>query len=526
MYEDEPQDKVHDVLATAIFGDHPLGRPVIGRAEVIGSVPVPDIAAYHDERYPAVEHRARGRRAAWSTTGSWPWSRARWTALGRRGRRARARAGAGRASSPRPALPRQGHRAVPPLPRRPRALRAADERRFALRMLDTILGGSTSSRLFQEVREKRGLAYAVYSYSSQFVDSGHVGLYVGTRPDNVIEAMDVIGTELRRIAADGVTEEELERARENVKGRTTLAMESTLARMNRLGSSLLMGVPLLSLDELLAATDAVTLEDVKALAAELFDPARMSAAGVGEDEDRFRDGPRAGEPGAARRRDPGRRLRRRGAHGGDRVPGRGGRRRHGADRARGSRARTPPLADILGDAEVVVDFSQPDTALGERARLPGGRRALRDGHHRRRLLRAGGRGQRQPVRGPELRHRRGADDGGLQADRRRTCPSARSWSCTTTRSSTRPSGTAARTAELIGEAGGNVHEPIHSVRLPGPGGPPGGALRRRGADAVDPPRLDLARVLHARRAARREAGRDAGELADGRARGAAVQSEA
>ena len=97
-----------------------------------------------------------------------------------------------------------------------------------------------------------------------------------------------------------MTEQELERARENVKGRTTLAMESTLARMNRLGSSLLMGVPLLSLDELLAATDAVTLEDVKALAAELFDPARMSAAGVGEERGRA-SGPRSSrQPGAAR----------------------------------------------------------------------------------------------------------------------------------------------------------------------------------------------------------------------------------
>jgi predicted Zn-dependent peptidase len=163
-----------------------------------------------------------------------------------------------------------------------------DERRFALRVLDTILGGSSSSRLFQEVREKRGLAYAVYSFASQFIDSGQVGLYVGTRPDNVDEAMTVIGDELRRVAADGVTEAELERARENVKGRTTLAMESTLARMNRLGSSLLTGVPLLSLDEVLAKVDAVTLDDLHELSAELFAPERMSAAGVGGDEDAFR----------------------------------------------------------------------------------------------------------------------------------------------------------------------------------------------------------------------------------------------
>jgi predicted Zn-dependent peptidase len=163
-----------------------------------------------------------------------------------------------------------------------------DDRRFALRILDTVLGGSSSSRLFQEVREKRGLAYSVYSYASHFIDSGQVGIYVGTRPDNVGEAMQVIGHELAAVAEQGVTESEFERARENVKGRTTLSMESTSARMNRLGSSLLMGVPLMTLDELLAATDAVTLEEVNALAADLFAPARMSAAGVGASEESFR----------------------------------------------------------------------------------------------------------------------------------------------------------------------------------------------------------------------------------------------
>jgi predicted Zn-dependent peptidase len=99
--------------------------------------------------------------------------------------------------------------------------------------------------------------------------------------------MDVIGEELRKLQDDSITEEELVRAKENVKGRTVLSMESTLARMNRLGSSVLMGVPLLTLDEIVAAIDAVTLEDVSSLARELFDPARMSAAGVGGDEDSF-----------------------------------------------------------------------------------------------------------------------------------------------------------------------------------------------------------------------------------------------
>jgi predicted Zn-dependent peptidase len=163
-----------------------------------------------------------------------------------------------------------------------------DERRFALRILDTILGGSSSSRLFQEVREKRGLAYSVYSYTSQYADTGQVALYVGTRPDNVQEAMKVIGTELSRLQTDGVTATELERARENVKGRTVLTMESSAAQMNRLGSSLLMGVPLLTIDEVLARLDAVTLDDVVGLARELWLPERLSAAGVGADEATFR----------------------------------------------------------------------------------------------------------------------------------------------------------------------------------------------------------------------------------------------
>ncbi|MGH2803973.1 MAG: M16 family metallopeptidase, partial [Thermoleophilaceae bacterium] len=284
MYEDEPSDKVHDVLAEAIFGDHPLGRPIIGRADVISSVPVPQIAEWHTGRYVPgnmvvaaagnLEHEeivALVERAVGAGTRATP---------------------AEAAASPNGPAPilrfhpketEQYHLCLggPGMPR-------GDDRRFALRVLDTILGGSTSSRLFQEVREKRGLAYSVYSYASHYFDSGQVGLYVGTRPDRVREAMEVIGDELRRLQEDGVSEAELELARENVKGRTVLSMESTLTRMNRLGSSVLMGVPLLTVDEVLAAFDAVTLDDVTSVAQDLWRPDTMSAAGVGGDEDAFR----------------------------------------------------------------------------------------------------------------------------------------------------------------------------------------------------------------------------------------------
>jgi len=296
MYEDEPQDKVHDVLAAAVFGDHPLGRPIIGSAEVVGNVPVPDVAAYHDTRYlPSnfvvaaagnVDHERLTQLVESAVDGT--------------------------SATPAPA-PSDGPADGGPSLRFHRkdteqyhlalggpGIARGDERRFALRILDTIVGGSTSSRLFQEVREKRGLAYAVYSYASQYADSGQVAVYVGTRPDNVGQAMDVIGTELRRLQEDGVTEQELERARDNVKGRTVLSLESPLARINRLGSSLLMGVPLLTVDEVLAQLDAVSLDDVNALARERFRPERLSAAGVGSGEDAFCDALEAVNPGLAR----------------------------------------------------------------------------------------------------------------------------------------------------------------------------------------------------------------------------------
>ena len=294
MYEDEPSDKVHDVLAGAVFGDHPLGRPIIGSADVVGSVPVPDIAAYHDSRYVGsnlvlaaagnLEHeqvvaqaeRLLGERGGDSSNGSKP------------------------VEFPGPTTrfhtkdTEQYHLALggPGLAR-------GDDRRFALRVLDTLLGGSSSSRLFQEVREKRGLAYAVYSYASSFADIGQVGVYVGTRRDNVGEALAIIGEQLRHLQDDRVPAEELDRAKENVKGRTVLSMESTLARMNRLGSSVLMDVPILSLDELLAKIDAVTADDVAELARTTYGPDQMSAAGVGPDEAIFRDGLAGAELAAA-----------------------------------------------------------------------------------------------------------------------------------------------------------------------------------------------------------------------------------
>jgi predicted Zn-dependent peptidase len=173
------------------------------------------------------------------------------------------------------------------------ALARDDERRFVARVLDNIIGGTSSSRLFQKVREERGLAYSVFSFQSLYAASGLIGVYLGTRPDNVRPAMQVVADELAVLREGGVTGEELKRSKENVKGRMVLALESTAARMNRLGTAVLGDQPLLSVDEVVERIEAVTLADVSALTVELLAPERLSAVGIGSDEDAFR---RALEP--------------------------------------------------------------------------------------------------------------------------------------------------------------------------------------------------------------------------------------
>jgi predicted Zn-dependent peptidase len=285
MYEDEPQDKVHDVLSAAVFGEHPLGRPVIGRGEVISSLTSGDVAGYHDQRYRPgsivvaaagnLEHEMIEELARRSLGDSQNGSAAQ------------------RGPAPPELAPRVSFQAKETeqyhiclggegIPRN-------DERRFALAILDAIVGGSTSSRLFQEVREKRGLAYAIYSWSSQYSDTGQVGVYVGTREDNVAKALEVIGTELERACTEAVSDEELSRAREHVKGRLALSMESTASRMNRLGRSVLMDTPLLTLDETIERLDAVDATQLEELARQLYPPGRLSAAAIGRDEARFRE---------------------------------------------------------------------------------------------------------------------------------------------------------------------------------------------------------------------------------------------
>jgi predicted Zn-dependent peptidase len=285
MYEDEPSDKVHDVLSAAIFPDHPLGRPVIGRRDVISSLTLDEVAAYHGSRYASssivlaaagnLEHDAIERLAGEHLDDR------RDASGGEQGLDAPA-SHVGTAAFQEKDTEQYHICLGGP------GIKRDDDRRFALSVLDAVLGGATSSRLFQEVREKRGLAYSVYSWASHYRDTGQLGIYVGTRGDNVGEAMDVIGAELRRFQSEPVGDDELARAREHVKGRIVLSMESTASRMHRLGRSVLTETPLLSIDEVLARLDAVGRDDLHELAHDFYAPESLSAAAIGREEQVFR----------------------------------------------------------------------------------------------------------------------------------------------------------------------------------------------------------------------------------------------
>jgi predicted Zn-dependent peptidase len=300
MYEDDPQDRVFDVLGGAIFGSHPLGRAVIGRAEIVRAATREQLAAFHAERYRPTDVVIA---AAGSIEHDALLEMARAAASSSEGEATRTDAAVGSPATGNGKAPTAPELEAPQFERRARFLEKDteqyhvclggagiarnDERRFALRVLEGVLGGTTSSRLFQEVRERRGLAYSVFTFSNLYAHTGEIGLYVGTRPDKVRQALAVVAAELERCVEDPASDAELVRSRENLKGRVVLGMESTGARMSRLGGSVLAGLPILSVDEMIARIDEVDIDQVRALAAELFEPGQLSAAGVGPAESEF-----------------------------------------------------------------------------------------------------------------------------------------------------------------------------------------------------------------------------------------------
>ncbi len=287
MYEDTPQELVHDLFSEAVFGGHALGRPVIGTADVISTVSRRAVAAYHRSMY-------TGGNIVVSAAGNI--AHDRFVSLLERAERSTT---AAQKSGPRVRRPLT--QAPPPGVRFQRkdteqyhlclgapGISRSDRRRFAASLLDSILGGSASSRLFQEIREKRGMAYAVYTFAAQYTDTGLIGVYVGTREENLASCVEICTEQIGEIASGRLRKGELARAKESIKGRIMLSMESTSNRMSRLGKSLITDTELLSFERIIAEVDAVEEDAVAELAGVLLARDRLSAACVGPDEGKFK----------------------------------------------------------------------------------------------------------------------------------------------------------------------------------------------------------------------------------------------
>ncbi len=288
MVEDSPQELVHDLLTRALFGSHPLGRPVIGNAGVISTVTRRALLSYHRSRYVAEN-------LVVAAAGSVEHDRIVecCTRLARKkatppSRKPKLRLPLTTPPRPTAVFQRKETEQYNVCIGAP-AIQRSDPRRYTVSVLDSILGGSASSRLFQEIREKLGLAYSVYSFASLFADTGEIGVYIGTREENLARCLDIVAREIRDVAEGGVGDAEVRRAKENLKGRIMLSMESTASRMNRLGKSVITGSELLSLDEILAEIEAVSTEAVAELAALLLAEERLAAACIGPNEQRFNE---------------------------------------------------------------------------------------------------------------------------------------------------------------------------------------------------------------------------------------------
>jgi predicted Zn-dependent peptidase len=276
MHQDTPEELVHDVFAEALFGDHPLGREIMGTIGTVKAISRSDLALFHHANYQApnivvaaagnLEHEqvvewvgqgfAAGERMVPARVPATPPANSKLRVMNKSTEQAHLVVGG------------LGYPARHPL-------------RFAWGVLDNLLGGGMSSRLFQEIREKRGLAYSVFSYRHVFSEIGMYGIYAGTTPGNAWEILEVISTELDRMLEEGVTDTELERAKGHMKGGVVLALEDPSSRMTRLGKSEVVGTELLTLEQILDSVDAVTVDDVALVAGELLTEDRRTLTVIG-----------------------------------------------------------------------------------------------------------------------------------------------------------------------------------------------------------------------------------------------------
>lgn len=272
MHDDDPDDVVHNLFAHQAFGDSPLGRPIAGTVDSITSMTRQQVARFYRRHY-------RADNIVISVAGNLDHAK-----VVRDVRRAFGRQGfLDGASEPvahrnttkaRAVSPGESHTTRPfeqvNVVLGMKGLTRTDERRYALGVLNTALGGGTSSRLFQEVREHRGLAYSVYSFASHHADAGLVGVSVGCLPGKLDDVLATVRAELAKVAAEGITADELERGKGQLRGGLVLGLEDSGSRMSRIGKAELVYDEFLSIDDVIERINAVTLEEVRSVAAALF----------------------------------------------------------------------------------------------------------------------------------------------------------------------------------------------------------------------------------------------------------------
>jgi predicted Zn-dependent peptidase len=286
MHDDDPGDVVHDAFAAALFGDAPLGRPVTGTASSIEQLSRQSIAGYYRRRYalPQMVVAAAGGldhgrlitllRNAFADRLDGDDAPAPLRPSGR--------APASYSSVVCRERPSEQANLVVGTT----GLRRDDPQRFALGVLNGGLGGGMSSRLFQDIREKRGLAYSVYSYASAHADTGQFGVYAGCAPGKAHEVLALVRVQLDDVAANGLTDEEVRRSKGAMRGSLVLGLEDTGSRMSRLGKGELVHGELLSTDEVLRRIEAVTPDDVREVAADVLTrPLSLGALGPFSDHD-------------------------------------------------------------------------------------------------------------------------------------------------------------------------------------------------------------------------------------------------
>jgi predicted Zn-dependent peptidase len=273
MRDDDPGDLVHEEFADAMFGPTPLGRPILGMVETIESITPRAIRGFFQRRY-------RPENMVVAAAGNVDHA-----TVVRLVRKAFGAAGFLDGDAE-PTLPRTGAfrtrgagdvRVLTKTTEQANVVLGVpgiardDDRRFALGVLNAALGGGMSSRLFQEIREKRGLAYSVFSFASHYADTGMFGVYAGCMPKKIDDVLEISRDELAKVAAHGLAADELARGKGQVRGGLVLGLEDTGSRMSRIGKAELLAGDLWSTADVLAAIDAVTVDDVREIAGGLLE---------------------------------------------------------------------------------------------------------------------------------------------------------------------------------------------------------------------------------------------------------------